>query len=115
MPDNGDCENIIYSEEYIDIIIDFELYYEMPQLIAECSMPASNRQSVIYASLLQNRITIDDIGYRFLPKCYGFLDMEALEATGVLALRRQPFINLYGQGVLVGIIDSGERVIIMSS
>lgn len=107
MPDNGDCANIIYSEEYIDIIIDFELYYEMPQLMAECSMPVSNRQSVIYASLLQNRITIDDIGYRFLPKCYGFLDTEALEATGVLALRRQPFINLYGQGVLVGIIDSG--------
>lgn len=107
MPENENCEDIIYSEDYIDIIVDYQFFYEIPDIVSECNMPVSNKQSIIYASLQQNQITVDDIGYRFLPKCYGFLDMETLEETGVLALRRQPFINLYGQGVLVGIIDSG--------
>ncbi len=107
MPEAKNCADIIYSEDYMDIIVDFQFFYEIPDIVSECDMPVSNKQSVIYASLEKNRITPDDMGYRFLPKCYGYLDMEALNDTGVLALRRQPFINLYGQGVLVGIIDSG--------
>lgn len=110
MPTDADeCEEIIYSEEYIDLIIDNDkgVLYEIPYLTSTCLQRISSRQAVVYASVMQSGFSINTIGYRFLPKCYGFLDMEALEETGVLMLRRQPFINLYGQGVLIGIIDDG--------
>lgn len=34
-------------------------------------------------------------------------EREALEASGVLRIRRQPSLDLYGQGVLIGIVDTG--------
>lgn len=42
-------------------------------------------------------------------------DISNIEEAGVLKLRRQPYFDLTGQGVIVGIVDTGERVIIMSS
>lgn len=35
------------------------------------------------------------------------MDKSALEATGVLAIQNQPFLNLKGNGVLIGIVDTG--------
>lgn len=104
-----ECEEIVYSEEYIDLIVDNDkgLLYELPYATASCVQQIDNRQAVVYSSILQSEFSINNIGYRFLPKCYGFLNTDALEETGVLMLRRQPFINLYGQGVLIGIIDAG--------
>ena len=109
MPTDAECEEIIYSEQYADLIIDNDkgILSELPDVTVSCIQQVNNRQAVVYASVLQSGFSINNIGYRFLPKCYGFLNTDALEETGVLMLRRQPFINLYGQGVLVGIIDAG--------
>lgn len=109
MPTDAECEEIIYSEQYADLIIDNDkgILSELPDVMVSCIQQVNNRQAVVYASVLQSGFSINNIGYRFLPKCYGFLNTDALEETGVLMLRRQPFINLYGQGVLVGIIDAG--------
>lgn len=32
---------------------------------------------------------------------------EALEAAGVMQIRRQPYLDFYGQGVIVGFVDTG--------
>ncbi len=109
MPADAECEEIIYSEKYVDLIIDNDkgILSELPGVSVSCLQQINSRQAVVYASAQQTGFSINNIGYRFLPKCYGFLNTDALEETGVLMLRRQPFINLYGQGVLVGIIDAG--------
>ena len=62
---------------------------------------------VAYAPRYASDFIMGKVGYRALPKCYGLQDTSALQETGILRLRRQPFFNLYGQGVLVGIIDAG--------
>ena len=55
-------------------------------------------------------------GIKIIPHCYGLLSSDqVLESTGVYQARRQSGLNLFGQGVLVGFIDTGERVIILSS
>lgn len=42
-----------------------------------------------------------------LPFALGLLDTSALEASGVLAVQNQPFLNLTGSGTLIGIVDTG--------
>lgn len=37
----------------------------------------------------------------------GTLDRPALEASGITQIHRQPFLDLRGQGVIVGIVDTG--------
>ena len=37
----------------------------------------------------------------------GPLDRPALEASGITQVHRQPFLDLRGQGVIVGIVDTG--------
>lgn len=48
-------------------------------------------------------------------RLYGLSDLIAAEELGILKLRRQPYLNLTGRGVIFAIADTGERVIIMSS
>lgn len=60
-------------------------------------------------------LSIADYAYSAIPKCYGLVNSTSLEVSGILRLQRQPTLSLLGQGVFVAIIDTGERVIIMSS
>lgn len=46
---------------------------------------------------------------------YGLSDLIAAEEMGVLRLRRQPYLNLTGRGIIFGIADTGDGVIILSS
>ena len=40
-------------------------------------------------------------------RLYGLADLVAAEELGVLRLRRQPYLNLTGRGILFGIADTG--------
>jgi subtilisin family serine protease len=42
-----------------------------------------------------------------LPFAMGLLDRISLESAGVIQVQNQPFLNLKGKGVLVGIVDTG--------
>ncbi len=41
------------------------------------------------------------------PKLYGFMDAGAMEAAGITALQRQTYLNLMGEGVIIGLVDTG--------
>ncbi|MCX4316091.1 MAG: S8 family peptidase, partial [Lachnospiraceae bacterium] len=102
------CQAAIYSNEYADYIIEvrgdlqglLEIYedlcYEnLKELLGVVHIPRTNDLPGLWEA------------YRSFPKCYGLLDTSNLEATGVERMRRQPFLDLYGQGVIVGVIDTG--------
>lgn len=108
--DEMSCEDIIYSEEYGDYIIetfdDPEVARELYE--AQCAQVVSNRSLVLYRRVVGNpEETLNIYGYTAMPKCYGIMDTTALEEAGILRLRRQPYLDLYGSGVLIGIIDTG--------
>lgn len=42
-----------------------------------------------------------------LSVVYGLLDREALEASGILQVQEQPFLDLRGNGTLLGFVDTG--------
>ena len=45
--------------------------------------------------------------YSSLPYTMGLLDRSAMEASGIIQVQEQSFLELTGRGVLVGIIDTG--------
>lgn len=55
-----------------------------------------------------NVISFSEEYERYLGrKLYGLSDFAAAEEVGVLKLRRQPYLNLSGRGVIFGIADTG--------
>ncbi|RKI26027.1 hypothetical protein D7V82_12860 [bacterium 1xD8-6] len=112
-----ECREQIYSEEYLDYLVEV-----LPDEIANstgdsqyCYELASDRFAVLYERGREYMIGPES-GIKIIPHCYGLLSSDqVLESTGVYQARRQSGLNLFGQGVLVGFIDTGERVIILSS
>lgn len=103
------CEEAVYSDDYEDYIVDY--YITVDDVVERygdlCTQTINDRQTVIYLPKSDGEFLVSRLNYRALPDCYGLLDTAALQETGILRLRRQPFLNLSGQGVLVGIIDTG--------
>lgn len=54
--------------------------------------------------------TFFDVDDSAFPKCYGLAQSQVLAATGINELRSVTGLDLYGNGVVVGIIDSGFDV-----
>lgn len=117
MPDNtiaSDCEEVVYSNDYADYIItnvissleELEEFYNI-----ECIQKIADMYYTVYVpSNGQEERLIGDFGYfkySALPKCYGLLDTSSMESIGVMRLRRQPYLDLLGKGVIVGIVDTG--------
>jgi len=99
----------IASNEYADIIL---RYNGNPSSLGELGKYTNHRINegsvVIYipASELTSR-SVSEFGYSAIPKIYALTSQQSLEASGVTKLRRIPAANLRGQGVVVGIIDTG--------
>lgn len=52
-------------------------------------------------------LSVTDYNYGAIPKYYVPMDAEALNASGILRVQNQPYLNLKGKGTAVAIIDSG--------
>lgn len=104
------CKNFIYSNNYADYIVEF---YKSATVLQsrykpDCIQLLSSKYAIIYKKITSpEMITPQYLGYSSFPKCYGLLDTTALEESGVLKLRRLPGIDLNGQGILIGFIDTG--------
>lgn len=105
---NDNCKEIILSDEYEDFIVEFNGNISIIEDLyqPECIQLISNHFASIY---MERRGTeyINRYGYNSVPKCFGLLDMSTLEETGVNRIRRQPYLDLYGQDILIGFIDTG--------
>lgn len=48
-----------------------------------------------------------DASYSTIPKLFTILDTVSLEASGIIQVQTQPVLNLKGQDILLGFIDTG--------
>ncbi len=48
-----------------------------------------------------------DYTYHKIPRLFGLMDTTALEESGILRIQNQPALDLKGQGVMIGFIDTG--------
>lgn len=103
----------ITSNDYADLLI---AYRGNPAILNEYQNYSvhilDERYAIIYvpAADITGR-SISLYGYSAIPTCFG-LNMElssdrSLDASGITRIRRLPTFDLRGQGVLVGVIDTG--------
>ncbi|MBQ7359903.1 MAG: S8 family peptidase [Lachnospiraceae bacterium] len=118
-----DCRDMILSDDYIEVIVDFPtelLNIPQAQEGEYCVTPISNDLQIVY---MQNpspqELPLDRFGYRIMPKLYGLLRQDALqlgvpnagaviglEAAGIRPVQRPP-LSLLGNGVTIAFIDTG--------
>lgn len=106
--DSG-CTDQIYSEEYTDFLVQHVGNDALiPQwYFSDCFQIASNRFAVIYVN---GRMANYDnpLNAYLTPHVYGLLASDALlEEIGVAQIQRWPNLSLYGQGMMIGFIDTG--------
>ncbi|MBP1755199.1 MAG: hypothetical protein H6Q59_1597 [Firmicutes bacterium] len=99
----------IYSNDYIDLIID---YSGNKYVLEKYSEDAVNIINFFLAAIYVPLSTISEdiisrIGYAVFPNLFGLISDSSLEASGILKLRNIPSFNLRGNGVLIGFVDTG--------
>ena len=102
-----DCDAIIRSNEVYDILLSRESL-EIYEDDAICIQNIEEKFVVEYFDRsMVPPLSVETYGYPVIPKCFGLLDTLALETTGILQLQTQPALSLKGQGVFIGLIDTG--------
>lgn len=102
--------NIIMSDEYLDFIIPY--YDGIEQDFDEYGIQFFNSHLVMIHSRrpsgnLMDYLETDILRYTTLPKLYSLLNLVSLEESGILTVQNQPSLNLKGQNVIIGFIDTG--------
>lgn len=106
------CREKIVSEDYADFIWQTNVREEDIREIYPdvCVQRINEDYTVFYADRRKwtaDRQRLYEYGYELFPTLYTPLQTENLEASGILTLQNQPVLNLRGQGVLLGFVDTG--------
>lgn len=99
----------IISEDYADLIIEWNGDPSAFDRFPDTTVQIINAQYA-FVHVPVSFITQDIVyrmGYSVLPTCFGIISQSSLESSGIFRLRNIPIFNLRGQGVLIGIIDTG--------
>lgn len=104
------CREKVMSEEYRDFIYEMDMPFEM-ELVAEerlCEQEIGFSYRTVYIpKLYTDPLTLERFSYGSIPKCYTLLDTEMLNQSGISEVQNYPTLRLMGEGVMIGIIDTG--------
>lgn len=104
------CKEKILSEDYRDFIVSTparELFEEVSQE-EKCILETDFFYQVLYVSKESAEpIGLERYTYNEIPNCYTLLSTETLQQAGILQVQNYPGLELMGNGVMVGFIDTG--------
>lgn len=104
------CKEKILSEDYWDFIIplyrDKELEEVDPERICIQELDFGYK-SVSVDSRILLPLSFRQYWYSTIPKCYTLLDMQPLDAAGIITLQNYPTLQLMGEGIMIGFLDTG--------
>ncbi len=106
---NVDCSNVVLSEEYADYIVGHDLLHRLELSdVNLCYNIINDTYVSVYVPInsLPDSV-LNSYGYRIYPRLFGLMDNRSIEKSGVRRLRNIPGLDLLGQGVLIGIVDTG--------
>lgn len=99
--------NKILDENYLDLIIDNTLLGEQVQESDITRL--NNMYSILH--VLREDPTPCELGqlyeYYSFPSLYTPMAQAGIDDAGVSSVQNNPYLALYGQGILVGVIDTG--------
>lgn len=100
------CREIIYSNDYYDLILDYIGGYPLGD--PECILRVDDTYDIgFYSRERSPKLNLQDYPYLTIPHCLMPMDMTALDVSGILRLQNPAALDLHGQGVLVGFVDTG--------
>ncbi len=104
------CHVAIYSEDYLDYLVEYlgeELGWTSGLEGFACEQIVSGRFAVLHEQG-QSYTSRSLSELKIIPHCYGLLSSaEVLEASGVSKIQRNPNLSYYGNGIIVGFVDTG--------
>lgn len=108
------CREAVYSNEWYDFMLRRD--DPLPDEGDDVCLIETNGMYLSWYFKPENlpALNFSTYSYKAVPKCFTPLSPQALDESGILRIRNQPNLSLTGEGVLVGIVDTGERVIILS-
>ena len=107
---NESCRQKILSEDYLDFIIpDYqeEMEVVLPQSQICVQDLGFGYRAIHIDANLAGEITIAESGYNGVPSCYALLDEESMDEAGISAVQNFPTLQLQGNGIMIGFIDTG--------
>lgn len=105
--DEEQCREAVLSEEYRDFMFT-DRFFSLLKEGSYLTQPAGALYQNVYLPRAEaEQFPENDIPYYSIPKCYTPLDMGALNAAGITTVQNYPGLELKGQGMLVGFLDTG--------
>lgn len=104
------CRKQILSEEYWDFIVSSSGgRARLPMPPEEpCFQQAGDGFEIVYLSQpLVSPVSYQKFTYNSIPKCYALEDMDALNQAGISQVQYYPSLELMGEGVMIGFVDTG--------
>lgn len=104
-----ECGSFATSNAFGELIFEYNLDLErqLEKNPDVCVKKLDGRFAVAYYRREDMDLSITRTGYFAVPKLYAPMDTTAVEAVGATWGFRQPALGLKGNGVLIGVIDSG--------
>ena len=103
-----DCSERILSNEVLDLIVTRD-QTEVPLVEPICIQSIDSRYAIWYYDRSKvPPLSVGRYSYTSIPKCFSLMDSTSLDVSGILSLQNQPTLSLQGQGVFIGVIDTGE-------
>ena len=104
------CREVILSEDYADFIVAYGGNVDVTAAVYDpvCYEIVNSGFLVMHKPVDPNASdALDDYPYTILPDVMGLLDTTSMEQSGILPIHYRPGPGFLGQGVMVGIIDTG--------
>ena len=104
------CEEMIYSNDYADYMINFLEGFGGAEEIYRtgCVNSIIERIAILHMPLKENYLTnLEITPYLFIPKLFGLMDSSNMEAVGVKQVQNPSNMGLNGENVILGLIDTG--------
>lgn len=104
------CKEKILSEDFRDFIYERENPYFLEQISKTrvCEQDIGFYYRTIYVDkIFGDPITLERFTYGSIPKCYTLIDSETLNQAGISQVQNYPTLQLQGNGVMIGIVDTG--------
>lgn len=111
MPDSESCKESILSEDYMDFISNWRRNNFVDSISMQDSVCRTflggNFHGIYLPRIEGGRRALNQLPYFSVPKCYTLLDVEAMNQAGIIQIQNYPNLQLMGDGVIMGIIDTG--------
>ncbi|BCN32469.1 S8 family peptidase [Anaeromicropila herbilytica] len=106
---NNECKKRIMSEDFADLMIEKgNDLNKIRDTLDVCYVDMIENTVSVYTPVSQVPPNIMQLyGYSAIPNCYGTLDEGSIEASGISKVQNIPNLSLKGQGVLIGVVDTG--------